>query len=275
MAERKRRKRQLAPPTTETMQSHAAPPLVGEFPVAQEERQTLAEHMDDTTAPQEPKSPEVTEAAVGGNVEERRPFMEQSNETTGESGITSAGTAIKNGVVGSLKGVNEIETQLVSVVGNAVSDTLRTTGTVARDGLAIAKDVVSGTVQTVADVGTELTTSVKDMAKGVVTGVSEVGGDVLNVAQQTAKGVITGVADIGALVGDVANRTARGTIGTTKEIGENVGALARTTLEGTIAAADSIGGAAVKTVSHLLVSVVEGVKDVLNAALPRASAPKE
>lgn len=275
MAERKRRQRQGAPLTTEMTQSSVAPPQAGEFSVAQEATQTVTERLDDTAAPKELKPSDVTETAAGGNVVEERSFMEQNNEMTSASGISSTGAALKDGIVGSLKGVNEIETQLVSVVGSAVSDTLRTTGTVAKDGLTVAKDVVSGAVQTFADVGIGLTTNAKNVAKGVVGGVSEIGGEVLDVAQQTAKGVIIGVADIGAMVGGVASRTARGTVETAKDLGGEVGTLARSTLEGTIAAADSIGAAAVKTTSHLLVSVVEGVKDVLNAALPRATAPKE
>lgn len=274
MAERRRRKRQHTLPKRDTEQSGSAQLLPREAVTASAEKPAFGEERDNAATPEEPRVAHVSGPTVAYN-NEGGINMAKNGETMSESAITTTGTAIKDGLVGSLKGLNEIEAQLVSMVGNAVSDTLRTTGTVARDGLTIAKDVVSGTVQTVADVGTGLTNSAKNVVREVVTDMSEVGGDVLNVAQQAAKGVIAGVADIGAMVGDVANRTARGTVETTKEVGGSVGALAKSTLEGAITAADSIGGAAVKTVSHLLVSVVEGVKDVLNAALPRARAPKE
>lgn len=275
MAERTRRKRQPAQHSSASAQPRAAQPPHGEAAATSVEKQGLNENMDDTRTSEEPQTAHTNDTIVVDNNDEGRNTMAQTGETTRESMIGNTGAAIKDGIVGSLKGVNEIETQLVSVVGHTVSDTLQTTGTVAKDGLLVAKDVISGTVQAVTDVGTGLTNGVKNVAKGVVTGVNEVGGDVFNLAQQTAEGVISGVADLGAMVGDVANRTARGTVETTKEVGGNVGSLARSTVEGTIDAVDSIGGAAVKTVSHLLVSVVEGVKDVLNAALPKPNAPRE
>jgi len=293
MAEKQRRKRKPSARAPETVPRGVVPPLSVETAATPEERHTLDESVSGETEYEKPVasvdvSPQEEEAFAGvlrtpgvaqetdvSNVAERRSVMVQSSETMNESGITSTGTAVKDGVVGGLKGINEIGTGLVDLVGNTLSGTLRTTGVVAKEGLSVAKDVVSGTVQTVADVGTGLTTNAKNVAKGVVTGVGEVGGDVVNVAQQTVKGVIMGVADIGAMVGEVAGRTARGTVETTKEIGGNVGGLARSTVEGTLEAADAIGGAAVKTATHILVSVVEGVKEVLSAALPRASAPRE
>jgi len=39
--------------------------------------------------------------------------------------LSQAGTAVKEGIVGSLKGINEIEAEIVSLVRNTVSNTLQ------------------------------------------------------------------------------------------------------------------------------------------------------
>ncbi len=294
MAEKQRRKRKPFVHAPKPARQGVVPPLSVETAAMAEDSPTLDERGSGETAydkrmasvdisSQEEEAlagvlriPDVTqETDVSTITDERRSVMAQRSETMNESGITSTGTALRDGVVDSLKGINEIGTELVDLVGNTLSGTLRTTGVVARDGLSVAKDVVAGAVQTIADVGTGLTTHAKNVARGVVTGVGEVGGDVVDVAQQTVKGVITGVADLGAMVGDVAERAALGTVAAAQEIGSNVGGLARSTVEGTLEAADAIGGAAVKTATHILVSVVTGVKEVLSAALPRASASRE
>jgi hypothetical protein len=291
MAEKQRKKSKPFARAPETGPRGVVPPLSVATVAPPEDNPTLDESLRGATVNEEPvanvdispqeafagvlRTPSVAQETDVSPITERRSVMEQNSETMNESGITSTGAAIKDGVVDGLKGINEIGTGLVDLVGNTLSETLRTTGVVARDGLSFAKDVATGTVQTVADVGTRLTTNATHVAKEVLTGVGEVGGDVVNVAQQAIKGVITGIADLGAMVGEVAERAARGTVETTKEIGGNVGGLARSTVEGTIEAADAIGGAAVKTATHILVSVVEGVKEVLSAALPRARAPRE
>jgi hypothetical protein len=291
MAKKQQRKRKPSARAPETVPRGVVPSLSVETAATSDERHTLDESVGGEAVSEEPmasvdlapqevfagvlRTPGVAQEIDGSTIAERRSVMAQSSETMSESVIASTGIAIKDGVVGGLKGINEIGTGLFDLVGNTLSGTLRTTGVVARDGLSVAKDVVAGTVQTVADMGTGLTTNATNVAKGVMTGVREVGGDVLNVTQQTVKVVITGVADLGAMVGEVAGRAARGTVETTKEIGGNVGGLARSTVEGTLEAADAIGGAAVKTATHILVSVVEGVKEVLSAALPRAGAPRE
>lgn len=275
MSEKQRKREKSFARVPEPARHVATPPPSIKTAAASEELNTREDPAPQVASVAVPLTPDVAQEPSVNTRTERRSVMAQSNETTIGSGITSTGTAIKDGVVGGLKGINEIGTGLVDLVGNTLSETLRATGVVAKDGLSVAKDMVTGTVQTVADVGAGLTTNVKNVARGVVTGVGEVSGDVGNVAQQAAKGVITGVADLGAMVGDVAGRAARGTVATAREVGGNVGGLARSTVEGTLEAADAIGGAAVKTVTHVLVSVVTGVKDVLSAALPRASASRE
>jgi hypothetical protein len=58
-----------------------------------------------------------------GSLEERR--------TTGiGEELGKAGTAVKEGIIRSLRGINEIEAEMISLVRNTVSNTLRATGAV-------------------------------------------------------------------------------------------------------------------------------------------------
>jgi hypothetical protein len=87
------------------------------------------------------------------------------------------------------------------------------------------------------------------------------------------KGAVKGAAEIGADVGLVARRAVDGVIEATKEIGGNVEEVAKVAVGGAIDAAGTIGNTAVRTVKDMLVGVVEGVKDVLSAALPKPKTP--
>ncbi len=107
--------------------------------------------------------------------------------TVKEVTMGEAGTAVKEGVVSSLKGINEIEAEIVSLVRNTVSNTLRATGEVATESVTITKDVVIGAIQATEEVGTGLILSTKSVAKGIVMGVSDVGGDVIIIASQTCR----------------------------------------------------------------------------------------
>ena len=78
-----------------------------------------------------------------------------SGETSAQD-IGKAGSAVKEGVVSSLKGINEIEAEIVSLVRNTVSNTLRATGAVADEAVGITKDVVKGAIQATEEVGQHL-----------------------------------------------------------------------------------------------------------------------
>lgn len=60
---------------------------------------------------------------------------ETTPKTTGLGGMLGeAGSFVKEGVVNSLKGLNEIENQIVTVARNTASDALKATGAVADGG---------------------------------------------------------------------------------------------------------------------------------------------
>lgn len=101
--------------------------------------------------------------------------MTEEKKTTGP-GLQKAGTTVKEGIVNSLKGINEIEAEIVSLARNTVSSTLQATGGVAKEGFGVTTDVVKGAIQAAEEVGTGLVMGTKSVAKGIILGVSDVGG---------------------------------------------------------------------------------------------------
>lgn len=89
--------------------------------------------------------------------------------------FSNAGVAVKDGIVASLRGLNEIETELVGVARTAVSGTLGATAAIADEGFNVAKGLLVG----VSDVGTAATRSVTDILVGVAGGAKEVLGAIL------------------------------------------------------------------------------------------------
>lgn len=69
-------------------------------------------------------------------------------------GIGRAGSAVKEGVIGSLKEINEIQAEIVGLVRSTVSNALRVPGDVAGETVAITKDVVKGAIAATEEVAT-------------------------------------------------------------------------------------------------------------------------
>ena len=90
--------------------------------------------------------------------------------------IGAAGTTVKTGIAASLRGIDEIETEIVSLVRNTVSNSIRATGAVGSEAVNITRDVVKGALAATEDLGTGLVVTTKSVAKGVALGVSDVGG---------------------------------------------------------------------------------------------------
>jgi hypothetical protein len=81
------------------------------------------------------------------------PKGESKAGAAGAANIGAAGVKVKEGIVSSLKGINEIEAEIVSLVRNTVSDALKATASVANDGIIVSKDVVKGAIQATEEVG--------------------------------------------------------------------------------------------------------------------------
>ena len=106
----------------------------------------------------------------------------------------------------------------------------------------------------------------------------DLGGDVINTAGQVARGAVKGAAEIGTDVALVARRAVDGIVEAVQEVGGDVGGAATAAVNGALEAAGSLGASATRSVSVFLVGVVEGVKNVVGAALPQSlttSAAKE
>src|SRR5262245_6190623 len=271
MTEKRRRKRESRSRTSQGLEIHdpAARSSKPAEPAAANVEETLAKRRE---APEESPLPAIGMARREIVQSERRSHMEQENQSTvnGEGILTNTGTALKEGVVGSLKGINEVEAEALHVIEQTAAGALNVTHTVAVDGLTAIKDVAGGMVQTLTDVGTGVTGGLKTVATSMVNGVNDVGSGVLTVGHHAARGMVSGAAEIGADVGMVAMTTAQGVVGATQLIGGSVGTLARSTVENTIDAVGTVGTSAVKTIAGVLVAAVVGVKAVLGAALPHS-----
>jgi len=202
---------------------------------------------------------------------EGRPAMsaDETSSASTEGTLAEAGAVVRDSMVGSLKGIQEIETAAISVIERAAGDTFKAARTVAVDGVSAIKDVTNGALQALTDVGSGLAEGARRLSTDFMAGVSDVGGEILTTAHRTARGVVSGAAELGADVGTVARNTTLGVVGGAQEVGGNIGALLKTAAGGTVDAIQTIGTEAIKAASTLLVTAVQGVKDVLNAALPR------
>lgn len=165
--------------------------------------------------------------------------------------------------------IRRIESGILDLARNTVTDTLRATGAVANEAVSVSSDVLKGTAVAVDDTGTVLLGSTKKLAKNLILGVSDVGGDAIVAAGQTARTAVRGAADVGADVAVVARRTVEGVLDATKQVGGSVEEAAKSAVGGAINAAGYIGESAVIAVRRILVGVVDGVKEVAATALPK------
>ncbi|HXG18525.1 MAG TPA: hypothetical protein VNN62_05560 [Methylomirabilota bacterium] len=202
---------------------------------------------------------------------EGRPAMkaDETSSASTEETWAEAGAAVRDSLVGSLKGIQEIETAAIGVIERAAGETFKAARTVAVDGMGAIKDVTNGALQALTDVGSGLMGGARRLSTDFMAGVSDVGGEVLTTVHRAARGMVSGAAELGADVGTVARNTTLGTVGVAQEVGGNIGGLLKTAASGTVDTIQMIGTEAIKTASTILVTAVQGVKDVLNAALPR------
>lgn len=188
----------------------------------------------------------------------------ETNRTIGR-----AGSAVKVGVIRSLHGIYEIETEIVYLVRHTVADSLKTAGSLTAEAGSITKDVVTGAIRATEEVGTGLILSTKSVVKGALIGVNDIGGDVLSVIDPTVKSAVKTASEIGGDVAMVARRAVEGIIEATREVGGNANEAAKIAVTGALDAARSISRTAARSVKDILVGVVEGISDVAGNALPK------
>ena len=164
---------------------------------------------------------DLDESQKGDVVSEKRTEAPGAGAST-QADLGKAGTAVKEGVIRSLKGLNEIEADIVSLVRNTVADSLKLTADVANLSLGLTTEIIKGAIKATEEVGTGLILSTKSVTKGVIMGVGDVGGDVVAVASQTVKGAVKGASEVGADVSLVARRAVDGALEAGKEMGANM-----------------------------------------------------
>ena len=79
-------------------------------------------------------------------------------------GIGSTGQTVKDGIIGSLRGLNEIEAEIVTLVRSTVANSLRATGDVSGQAVEITRDVMRGAISAAEDVGSGLSVSTMSVA---------------------------------------------------------------------------------------------------------------
>ena len=67
-----------------------------------------------------------------------------------------AGAAVKEGIIGSLTGISEIEAEIVGLVRNTASNSFRASGAVASEGINVTPDIIKGAIQAMEEIGTGL-----------------------------------------------------------------------------------------------------------------------
>jgi hypothetical protein len=60
--------------------------------------------------------------------------------------IGAAGAAVKSGIVNSLRGIDEIEAEIVSLVRDTISNSIKTSGALSTETVAMVHDVVQGAI---------------------------------------------------------------------------------------------------------------------------------
>ena len=81
---------------------------------------------------------------------------EETPRTDIKATIGKAGATVKDGLLSGLKGIGEIETQIVTLVRNTVSDTLKATGSVADETVNLTRSLLQGTFKAAAEVGADV-----------------------------------------------------------------------------------------------------------------------
>ena len=106
------------------------------------------------------------------NPEEKR--YEETPRTDIKATIGEAGTTVKESALSSLKGVNEIETLIVTLVRNTVSGTLKATGSMADETVNVTRSVLQGTFKAAGSLGNTAVKAVMNVLVSAVECVKEI-----------------------------------------------------------------------------------------------------
>ena len=99
---------------------------------------------------------------------------EETPRTDIKATIGEAGTTVKEGALSSLKGVNEMETLIVTLVRKTVSYTLKATGSVADETVNVTRSVLQGTFKAAGSLGNTAVKAVMDVLVSAVECVKDI-----------------------------------------------------------------------------------------------------
>ncbi|SET08992.1 hypothetical protein SAMN05216412_103102 [Nitrosospira multiformis] len=88
--------------------------------------------------------------------------------------VEDAGNTVKTGIASGLRGIDEIEADMVNLVRNTISHTLQATGAVGTEAVDVTRTTVNAAAQGIGEIGTTAVTSVRDILVSVVGGIKDV-----------------------------------------------------------------------------------------------------
>ena len=135
--------------------------------------------------------------------------------------MNRVGAMVRDGLVGSLKGIGEIEAELVSLVRHTVAKQLRHPGSTSADKGEVLPVIVANALRAIPEGDTGITFSLKSVVKGTVLGVSDVCGDVQAAMYQIVAVAVAEAAKIGADVAVVTSQAIQGIMEALNETGRS------------------------------------------------------
>lgn len=136
--------------------------------------------------------------------------------------MTRTGAVIGERITGSLKGIREIEAEIVSHVRHVVTGRLHSRHATFGDS-ALTRDVLHGVLQAVQQVGSDTSLCIKSATKALVLAACDVGSDPCVAARAVVQEAIRIAQAAGEETALIANRSVAGVIEAMKELGGDPG----------------------------------------------------
>jgi hypothetical protein len=146
--------------------------------------------------------------------------------------MSRVGVMVRDGLVSSLKGIGEIEAEIVSRVRHCVAKHLRNVGLTSKsDELHI---IVANALRATLESDTGITFSLKSVVKGTVLGISDGCGDIQAAMSQIVALAVAEATKTGADVIVVTRQAVQGVMEASNETGRHTESLTQLTLAGAL-----------------------------------------
>jgi hypothetical protein len=171
-------------------------------------------------------------------------------------GLTAelAGIRIKGAMLTSLKAVDEVEAEIVSLTRNTVAKALREVEP-ASETLAVVRCVITGATTAAEQVGSGLTLSAAPIAKGILLGVQDTGGELSGAAAEIARALIKAANTVREDPGLMVRHAIEGITEAAVELGGNSRPVAAKAVFAALEAAQTLGSERLKSVERMLSGV--------------------